>query len=63
MTTKVKAMAEVFLAHYLTDEKDDSLVGDMQSYRVVPLKNKESISEPVRIILPTPKIAEIWSKE
>ena len=68
LTPAVRAMAEVFLAHYSLEprpgklDKKTVLYGDIQTYRVVSAADKESIPAEVRVELPSQEVADIWVK-
>ena len=73
LTPPVRTMSEVFLSYYAKQMKGGSeshansssniSYGDIQTYRVVPESDKESIPEIVRVLLPSPQIAEVWMRE
>jgi dienelactone hydrolase len=63
MTPAVQAMSQVFLAHYARSEKDEPWIGDIQTYAVWPIEDKDKVPEPVQCILASKAIAEAWKKE
>ena len=73
LTSPVRTMSEVFLAYYakqmkggresVADSSSNISYGDIQTYRVVPGLEKESIPETVRVLLPSAQISDIWVKE
>ena len=63
LTPAVQAMSQAFLAHYAQDQKDEPWIGDIQTYVVHPIQDKENIPEPVQCILPSKAVAEAWTKE
>lgn len=73
LTPSVRSMAEVFLAYYANrmngngtpqpNSGGEIFYGDIQSYRVVPGAERDSILEEVRIVLPSQAIADTWIKE
>ena len=65
LTPAVRAMAEVFLAHYARQapNHEDVRYGDIQTFRDVGRADKETIPAELRIDLPSPAVAEQWRKE
>ena len=70
LTPAVRSMAEVFLAQYADSMvsggkpgPEEVFYGDIQTYRVVPASEKESIPGEVRVELPSEAVAETWMKE
>jgi poly(3-hydroxybutyrate) depolymerase len=77
LTSAVRDMAEVFLAHYAVDggptgaggRREEqvgmraSRYGDIQTYRSVGRAERETIPEEFRIELPSAVMAEVWENE
>ncbi|MDD5201245.1 MAG: hypothetical protein PHC88_15750 [Terrimicrobiaceae bacterium] len=55
------AMAQAFLSHYASGEKDAANFGDVQTYDVTT--NAEEIPDAVRVKLPSAEIARAWQRE
>lgn len=72
LTPEVRAMAEVFLAHYAAmlslrpaaqpATPGEVRFGDIQTFKDVGRADKESIPDELRIELPSPAVAEAWRR-
>lgn len=66
LTSAVRDMAEVFLAHHAHSHAAEPQVprfGDIQSFRSVRPAERDKIPEELRILLPSQAVAEVWEKE
>ncbi len=62
-TPIVIRMAATFLEHYLTEQPDAPIVGDIQAYETADWSERNTIPEDARVRLPSEKIAETWKQE
>lgn len=62
-TPPATALAQAFLRHYLRGSDEESVVGDIQTYRTYPLSQIEELPESCRVILPSAAVAAAWAEE
>lgn len=64
LTPEIREMAEVFLHHYVSEKKQESLsYGDFQSFQSIPKEEREKIPKEFRITLPCKRMAEVWTSK
>lgn len=65
LTPQVIQMAQAFLAHWVSEEKTENLVGDYQSYQVYTTWSQEAgrVPKDTRVFLPSGTVAKVWKQE
>ncbi len=63
LTPAINEMARGFLSHYMRGEKDEPLIGDIQTFRICQSSEAENVPAICRVVLPSRKVASLWEEK